>query len=49
MLDVSAVERQFKDCLNLRVGLWGQGQSARFTHKRLNLSRPGNLNGVAAE
>ena len=49
MLDVSAIERKFKHCLNMRLGLQDRGQNWQFTHKRLSLSRLGYLNGVAAE
>ena len=49
MLDVSAVEREYKYRLNMRLGLLDWSQDSRLTHKCLSLSTSGYLNGVATE
>jgi hypothetical protein len=49
MLDLSAIEGQLKDCLNLRLGVCCQSQDSQFPRKQLSLSRLVCLNGVAAE
>jgi len=49
MLDLSAIEGQFKHCLNLRLEVCVRGQDSQFPRKQLSLSRLVCLNGVAAE